>query len=355
MSHPRLMFLLSKIKNGDADTVEILVNCNSVNLNEFTSSTTNPLYVAVRSRQYVIAEMLIKYGADKSPYSRFYPMHLALEENDVETFNFFKVDSRITDTYLDDRGHSLLYYAAKNNMVDMCKMLMEHGLTTRYETWNNYKMDISDQRILETYQKVTASLTEFEIDIVHVAFDAKSYDVVDFLIKSGASSVDAPFVTFICETCHKKYCYKNPMLSRAIANNDMDAVKFLLERGATVPESVMMSKKCLTHISPHDYASPFYIMAKNGNTKMAQLVMETTDYMITVANPMTIAVKENDLEMVKVLSLFGDDLATRKNFGECFTPIELSRKENKAEIVEFLEKEKEPQPKKRWWMFRAVN
>jgi ankyrin repeat protein len=157
-----------------------------------------PLIIAIKSEKEKIIKLLLNKGAEinlKNNHSNI-PLNVAIETNNMNIILFLlKKGANVNPEY--KSWNTPLILAIKNENFDVVKLLVENGADVNSKNLNNvtpliYTVSIfsadskfSDKRF-EIVKYLIKKGAKIEDDLVFMATNAGSIDLINFLLKNGA-------------------------------------------------------------------------------------------------------------------------------------------------------------------------
>lgn len=238
------------------------------------------------------------------------------DENEKEALDAIKNGA---DVYLiDERGYSPLHWAAADNLLELCKVLLEKGVDINIISKDGYSRTplhiASGMGSFESFKFLLDSGASIElkdsegIDVLHRAVMNNKTNILELLLKNGANANGA-------FPDSNGYYKENTLLHIAAIKNYAEAANVLIQYNADIEAKNKTGKTPLHSASEKNSLEVAKVLCDNGSNPNAE---DNTKW-----TPLHWAAMENSLNVAELLIKSGGSLNAEDSYQ--LTPIDLAK------------------------------
>jgi len=266
---------------------------------------TSPLFLVIWNRNYEFAKYMISKGAnvDVAGYPSTRALQLVLFGGNFDfAAILIKNGDNVNEVY--DNEQTLLQNAVLNNNINLVKFLVKNGANINLGTFNQHEG------------------TGYNVPLM-IAIKEQRYDIVEFLINSGAKMDVDPYSDM-------------PLITYSILNSTDDITKVIIDRSS-----------CLNGHKGNQWMTPLVAALDAMNDNVAEYLLKKganpntqSDYQNEMVYPLTIALEHENLHMVRQLLRNGADIGM---IGDNQTLYRDAQMYDDPEIAPFIKPKLDPQ------------
>ena len=290
--------------NGHLNIVKYLISELNYDINEPSFYGRSAIFVAIENDQYEIFKYLISNGADVNfiDHDQCTPLLYACHESKIRhTKMLVLCGANINATLF---GHSALYYATKNNNLEMVKYLLSCGAC-----FSNECIEFAIKWHYNEIAKFIIRYTSYIMYDTKTALDYalryKNNDIMKFLIDNGM---------LYNQTLFYQNCYHY-----AIVHNSYEIIDFLQEEGYSINNAFLYpstneEEDDILDIDDEIQKNPipvFVVVVMENRNEMAEFLLKkgaNPNQKYNHGAPLYYAIQNHNYEMVKILIKYGAEL-----------------------------------------------
>ena len=300
-------------------------------------SPNSPIVIALENKDLESLKLLISSGADVNSkfefsYGTYTPLAYATSDMDI-AFIEALLDADGIDIYEDELDYTPMYYAIQRGDKDVLKSYLDHGYDVNHEVMSGYSLLAYAIRCENDPSFITMILDTEGIDVdgksgkyspLEVALENNNLKVLKQLLAKGVSKdTVCPYSYDSKETNGLGYAvsrrmrmsfiyalldygmdidakgFDYPPIYYAIKNNDLEALQYLLSKGAD------------PNVTIGSYSIIEYAINNEKRLSMIETLLDADCDINTgvyYSSPIFMAVKKHDSEVLELLINRGADL-----------------------------------------------
>lgn len=296
-----------------------------------------PIAIALENKDLESLKLLISSGADVNSkvefsYGTYTPLVFATKDMDI-SFIEALLESDGIDIYEDELNYTPMYYAIQRGDKEILKSYFDHGYDINHEVTSGYSLLAYAIRCESDLSVITMLLDTEGIDVdgksgkyspLEIALDNNNMKVLKLLLAKGISKDTAcPYSYDSKETNGLGYAVSNkmrmsfiyalvdygmdidakgfeyPPIYYAIKNNDLEALQYLLSKGAD------------PNVTIGSYSMIEYAINNEKRLSIIEALLDAgcdINTGVYYSSPIFMAVKKHDSEVLELLIKRGADL-----------------------------------------------
>ena len=296
-----------------------------------------PIAIALENKDLESLKLLISSGADVNSkvefsYGTYTPLVFATKDMDI-SFIEALLESDGIDIYEDELNYTPMYYAIQRGDKDILKSYLDHGYDINHEVTSGYsllayaircKSDPSIIKMLLDTDGIDVDGKSGKYSPLEIALDNNNMKVLKLLLAKGISKDTAcPYSYDSKETNGLGYAVSNkmrmsfiyalvdygmdidakgfeyPPIYYAIKNNDLEALQYLLSKGAD------------PNVTIGSYSMIEYAINNEKRLSIIEALLDAgcdINTGVYYSSPIFMAVKKHDSEVLELLIKRGADL-----------------------------------------------
>ncbi len=248
------------VKSGDSKKVEQLLSVKNVKLDQKDTLGLSPLHWAVEKRRKKMIQMLVNKGADLNVQNKDgdTPLHIATM-NASEKIAKFLISKKAKINKGNNQGFTPLHYAALYGNSGMASLLLQFGA----------KIDAKAKKIVQKKMPIHLAAQKGDVVVMSVFID-KYPNMLNITCESNST-----------------------LLHIAVVHNQIDAVKYLIVKGAKIEAQTKEGHR------------PLHLAVQSNNIKIVEILLALGAQKNCVSKnkqtPLSIACINNNTEIIQLL------------------------------------------------------